>query len=103
MNSIKSNRSGRVVFDDRGCAVWEWRTAAEEFTRDIDTHKLQALQDDALQLAATGAHAKPAAGCDPYNTSRAPQAAASHEKRKSLDDLRRLSEQIKRARDTATK
>jgi hypothetical protein len=96
-----SSQSGRVTFDDGGCAVWEWRADAEQFTRESGALKLKALQDDSsLQIVLTGEHLKPTAGCDPYNNIARTlfMDNSSAEKRRSLDDLRRLSEQIKRAR-----
>jgi hypothetical protein len=94
------NRSGRVAFDERGCAVWEWRTDDDQFARDIDTKKLKTLQDDALELTTTGEHTKPHAGIDPYNNKGDARGGGDtqREKRRSLDDMRRLNEQIKSQR-----
>jgi len=102
VNAKKSTASGRVSFDDRGRAVWEWRTDEDQFSRDVDTNRLKALQVDALELDTTASSVRPAAGFDPYNHSRG-SATAAPEKRRSLDDLRRLSEQIKRAKSATSK
>ena len=36
--------SGRIAFDDRGRAVWQWRTDTGDFKSDIDTQTVRALQ-----------------------------------------------------------
>lgn len=99
--------SGRIAFDDRGNAVWKWRS-------NMDTQEVKALRDsaeDSLSIAETQKH-KIAEGRDPYssasppprsfsNRSPAPGAAPAPEKkpqRRTLDDMRRLSEEIKRQR-----
>ena len=88
--------SGRIAFDDRGNARWEWRTETGNFKADIDTHKVRALQESTDEtLGATQASSIPS--CDPYRTADAPR-VAQKSPRRTLDDMRRLSEEIKRAR-----
>ncbi len=93
--------SGRIAFDDRGRAVWEWRTETGNFKSDIDTQKVRALQDSSdVKLAATPVQT-PVRSHDPYRTAEAPASAATPDqapRRRTLDDMRKLSEEIKRAR-----
>jgi hypothetical protein len=95
------NPSGRIAFDERGNARWEWRTDTGSFKADIDTCKVRALQESTdTKLGGTpgSAPAQPAKpGGDPYRTADAPR-AAEKKPRRTLDDMRRLSEEIKRAR-----
>lgn len=91
--------SGRIAFDARGNAVWQWRTEGGDFRSDVDTRTVRAIQD------ATGVKlgdvATPAPGHtaphDPYSTADAPRSQKGP--RRTLDDMRRLSEEIKRARE----
>ena len=92
--------SGRIAFDARGNAVWQWRTETGEFKSDVDTQTVRALQEGTnatLGVAPTPVANKPATSHhDPYSTADAPRAP---QKRRTLDDMRKLSEEIKRARD----
>lgn len=99
MERKKANQSGRVAFDERGCAIWEWRTEDDQFARDIETARFKALQDDALTLANTGEQVAPQFGFNPYDTGRGMQPTG---RRRSLDDMRALNEQIK-AKQRASK
>ena len=88
--------SGRIAFDDRGKAVWEWRTATGDYKADVDTQTVRALQDSAdVKLA--GAQ-PPAPNLDPYSTADSPR-PVDKARRRTLDDMRKLSEQIKRDRE----
>lgn len=91
--------SGRIAFDDRGNATWEWRTDTGTFSREIDTQRLKALQEAAATHLAQDSSAVPDAGTDPYSSA---DRSLSPEKpeapRRTLSDMRELSEQIKRAR-----
>lgn len=92
-----SKRSGRVVFDDRGNSRWEWQTDSGSFKSDIDTSKLKSLTDSPLSV--TDRHAMPGPGFNPYNNAeRSPAANPAQKPRKSLDDLRKLSEHIKNSK-----
>jgi hypothetical protein len=69
--------SGRVKFDDRGNAVWEWSVATGAFGRDVSTERLKklevpglSLEDDPLKDAARSSKNAPVpgGGYDPYAT-----------------------------------
>jgi hypothetical protein len=49
--SPDDKKSGRVKFDDRGNAVWEWSVATGAFGREVSTDRLKKLENDALSLA----------------------------------------------------
>ena len=66
--SSATKKSGRVSFDARGNAVWEWAMKTGSFKRDIDTKRLEALAATHLEIDGSTA----AAGADPYNSSRSP-------------------------------
>ncbi len=48
--SASSTQSGRVSFDVRGSAVWEWRTEAGGYSGDINTQRLKKLEAPELEL-----------------------------------------------------
>jgi hypothetical protein len=77
---------GRPTFDDRGNAVWKF---AGEGEREVKTESVQALAEG-LSLERSSKMSSP----DPYNQ----ELGQSKEKtkRRSLDDMRRLNEQLKR-------
>jgi hypothetical protein len=62
-------KSGRVSFDSRGNAVWEWALKTGIFKRDIDTKRLEALAANHLEIDARGSTAG-----DPYNNTRSADA-----------------------------
>jgi hypothetical protein len=43
--------TGRVKFDERGNAVWEWQVATGAFGREVTTQRMQKLEHPALSLA----------------------------------------------------
>ena len=91
--------SGRIAFDSRGNAVWEWRTETGDFKSDVDTQTVRALQEDTnvkLGVAPTPTPNNQTVNHDPYSSADAPRAP---QKRRTLDDMRKLSEEIKRARN----
>jgi hypothetical protein len=101
----RGGRSGRVTFDDRGNAIWEWAVAAEANGREVSTERLRKLEHPALSLAddtptpCETVRANPLGtkkGYDPYDSGRLAKAAAQRKK-----DLRRLSEYIKLKRQAA--
>ncbi len=87
--------AGRIGFDDRGNAVWEWRSDTGTFRFDIDTARVKALQEAAgVELD----QQPPASGSDPYRTVDTVTVPVAKPERRTLDDMRKLSEEIKRAR-----
>lgn len=86
--------SGRVAFDERGNASWEWHGVTGSNENDVDTERLKAIGAD-LSFDSVPDHSPPH---DPYNRSAHPQAGQPPAKRRTLDDLRRLSEEIIAAR-----
>jgi hypothetical protein len=120
-------KSGRVTFDARGNAVWEWAMSTGIFARDVDSERLKKLEapdlriaDDTLPKSKSfgtsvedrgpgfdpyNTHsvkgAKPETkdmGRDPYNTAGSAR-KGSGERGGKPADLKRLSEWIKRQRD----
>ena len=47
---LTSNNTGRVKFDERGNAVWEWAVTTGSFGSNVSTDRLQKL-DSQLSLA----------------------------------------------------
>jgi hypothetical protein len=94
--------SGGIAFDERGNAIWKWRS-------DIDTQQVKAIQESSEASFSIDEPAKQPVihGRDPYSTAAPPPrpfektTPATPEKkpqRRTLDDMRRLSEEIKRQR-----
>jgi hypothetical protein len=92
-------RSGRVKFDDRGNAIWEWAMATGAFGRDVSTARLKTLDHPALSIAddsptpAETVRANPLGakkGYDPYDSGKLGKAQSQRKK-----DLRRLGEWLK--------
>jgi hypothetical protein len=44
-------QSGRVQFDDRGNAIWEWAVSTGAFGREVSTERLKKLENPGLSLA----------------------------------------------------
>ncbi len=101
--------SGRVRFDDRGNAVWEWAISTGAFGRDVSTDQLRRLEHPALAILdetpppGPGARPNPRGvtrGYDPYDSGHLGKTRAPKPKK----DLRKLSEWISlRRRVAATK
>ncbi len=92
--------TGRVKFDDRGNAVWEWSLATGAFGREVSTERLQRLEHPALSIAddAPTPHetvrANPLGtkkGYDPYDSGKLGKTPAPPRKK----DLRKLGEFFK--------
>jgi hypothetical protein len=106
---LARNNSGRVKFDDRGNAVWEWAVATGSFDTDISTSRLKKLENQTLSLTddtpppANGV-VKPnpkgvVQGYSPYDSGLLAKSQRAPAKKK---DLRRLGEFIK-LREQATR
>jgi hypothetical protein len=89
-------KSGRVASDDRGCSTWEWRLVTEASTRVIDTYRARQLPEEAAVTLKEEEPPPPPVGVDPYSVT-APL-APENKPRRTLDDMRKLSEEIKRSR-----
>jgi hypothetical protein len=92
--------TGRVQFDDRGTAVWEWSIATGAFGREVTTERLQKLEHPSLSLAEDSptpfetVRANPLGtkkGYDPYDSGKLGKRPEPPKKK----DLRRLSEFLK--------
>src|SRR5271170_3707119 len=95
--------SGRIAFDERGNAIWQWGT-------DVDTQQVKALKEssgDSLSIEDEHNPSFPV-NHDPYSTASGPRqpfraspppTVEKKPQRRTLDDMRRLSEEIKRQRE----
>jgi hypothetical protein len=98
----KDLKSGRVKFDERGNAIWEWAISTGAFGRDVSTARLKALDHPALAIVddpddapplVGGVRANPLGakkGYNPYDSGKLGKAPPPRKK-----DLRRLSEWLK--------
>jgi hypothetical protein len=91
--------TGRVKFDERGNAVWEWQVATGAFGLEVTTQRLQKLEHPALSIADDAptpfetVRANPLGtkkGYDPYDSGKLGKKPEPQKK-----DLRRLSESLK--------
>ncbi len=91
--------TGRVKFDERGNAVWEWQVTTGAFGLEVSTQRLQKLEHPALSIADDAptpfetVRANPLGtkkGYDPYDSGRLGKKAPPAKK-----DLRKLSEWLK--------
>jgi hypothetical protein len=98
--------TGRVQFDDRGNAVWEWSVATGAFGREVSTERMQRLEHPALSLADDAptpnetVRANPLGtkkGYNPYDSGKLGKAPGPAKK----TDLRKLSEVIKLKKQAA--
>ena len=89
--------SGRVAFDQKGNATWEWQRETGRYADDIDTQELKTIGAD---LRCEGDHVPNSSPLhDPYDRPALPDSRQPHPHKRTLDDLRRLSEEIKAARE----
>src|ERR1700678_1456824 len=98
--------TGRVKFDDRGNAVWEWSVATGAFGREVSTQRLQRLEHPALSIAddapTPGDVVRPnplgtKKGYDPYDSGKLGKPPKAPGKK----DLRRLGEFLKLKKQAA--
>ena len=91
--------TGRVKFDDRGNAVWEWAMSTGAFGGDVSATRLRTLEHPALSIADDAppavdtVRANPLGakkGYDPYDSGKLGKAQVPRKK-----DLRKLSEWLK--------
>jgi hypothetical protein len=98
--------TGRVKFDDRGNAVWEWSVATGAFGREVSKERLQKLEHPALSIAddsPTPLDVRPnplgtKKGYDPYDSGKLGKRPEAPRK----TDLRRLGEFLKLKKQAAT-
>jgi hypothetical protein len=97
--------TGRVKFDDRGNAVWEWSLATGAFGNEVSTERLQKLEHPALSIvddsppAQGTVRANPLGakkGYDPYDSGKLGKQKAPVKK-----DLRKLGEFLKLKKQAA--
>lgn len=87
--------SGRVAFDEQGNASWEWQSETGTFSRDIDTVRMRTIGED---FHCEEGHVL-VGGHNPYDRSVLAQSGQPRPQKRTLDDMRRLSEEIKAARE----
>ena len=89
-------KTGRVQFDERGNAIWEWSIATGAFGRELSTERLQKLENPGLSLAEDAPTpfdlVKPnplgtVKGYNPYDSGKLSKAEQARKK-----DLKKLSE-----------
>jgi hypothetical protein len=106
VDAVSNGRTGRVKFDDRGNAIWEWSIATGAFGREISEERLHRLEHPALSLADDAptpletVRANPLGtkkGYNPYDSGKLGKPPAPPRK----TDLRRLSEFIKLKKQAA--
>ena len=78
---------GRPVTDEKGNRTWEWRADSK-----IDTTIVRALGEE-LSFQTSN---DPLEGRNPYDRSATNEPDEGKKKRRTLDDMRRLSDEIKR-------
>ena len=102
---VEDKTTGRVKFDERGNAVWEWALATGMFGREVSTERLQKLEVPGLSIAEDAptpfdtVRPNPLGmkkGYDPYDSGKLGKRPAPAKK-----DLRRLSEFFKLKKQAA--
>ena len=97
---LEEQSTGRVTFDDRGNAIWEWAITSGAYGKDVSTARLQKLDNPTLSLADDAptpvetVRANPLGtkkGYNPYDSGELSKAAGPQRKK----DLRKLSEWLK--------
>lgn len=102
------DRSGRVQFDDRGNAVWEWSVSTGAFGREVSTERLKKLEsglslaDDAPTPFRDRVKPNPQGvvkGYNPYDSGSLESGKPAEVPRKK--DLRKLGEWLKLKKQAA--
>jgi hypothetical protein len=105
-NSAPKGSTGRVKFDDKGNAIWEWAVATGSYAREVTAERLQRLENPTLSIAEDAptpfdtVRANPLGnkkGYDPYDSGKLGKRPPTSIKK----DLRRLSEAIKLKKQAA--
>jgi hypothetical protein len=91
---IPSKLSGRAVADEKGNQKWVWESEGTS----VDTAVVRALGEE-LSLEGPATPGK-SLGSNPYDRADMPPADKAPTKRRTLDDMRKLSESIKRNKQT---
>jgi len=103
-----SNQSGRVKFDERGNAVWEWSVATGAFGREVSTDRMKKLENSALSLAEDAptpldvVKSNPHGTVKGYNPYDSGKLGSTREAPKKTD-LRKLGDWLKLKKQVATK
>ena len=102
------NNTGRVTFDDRGQAIWEWSVATGRFEKDSTSSRLKkltnaelSLVDDPLPAAGKKVQVNSSGikkGYNPYDSGRLSRTGKHAAVKK---DLRKLEEWIKLKKSAA--
>ena len=88
--------SGRAVPNEQGNITWEWQT---DIT--VDTVVVHSLGEN---LSLDGVESRlPGGGTNPYDQSPTVTSTEGTARRRTLDDMRLLSEDIKRSKQTTRK
>jgi hypothetical protein len=99
-DGTSAKTTGRVKFDDRGNAVWEWQVATGAFSPEVSSSRLQRLEHPSLSIADDAPtpldQVRPnplgtKKGYDPYDSGKLGKRPAPPRKK----DLRKLSEWLK--------
>jgi hypothetical protein len=93
MSKPRNTLTGRPVIDDQGNSTWQW---GGEGGSDVQSEKVRELADG-LSLEQPDEPANP----DPYN--KALSQGRGKPNRRSLDDMRRLDDQMKKEHDELVK
>jgi len=102
---VTNNVTGRVRFDERGNAVWEWAVNTGSFGKDVVTSRLKKLENSSLSISTDESSAPPERpvairkgvaqdGYSPYDSGLLVK-AKSEVQRTKKKDLRRLGEWLK--------
>ena len=101
------------VPEERGDPTGEWAVATGVFQRALDMEHVETLSkglsladepDPPARAMVDEASSEGASHSDPYNQETAIQpGSTAKQKRRSLDDMRRLSEEIKAAKNSGSK
>lgn len=103
-----NRETGRVQFDERGNAIWEWAVSTGAFGREVSTERLKKLENPGLSLAEDAPtpfdKVKPnpqgvVKGYNPYDSGKLGRTGPPPKKK----DLRKLSDWLQLKKQAATK